>query len=44
MKVVVICCSCKDTDILFEDKEDPRPDDVQHDLCDDCRKRQFGEE
>lgn len=44
MKVIVVCCSCKDEDILFEDKRDERPDSIEHDLCDDCRKRQFGEE
>ena len=44
MKIVTVCCKCKATEDLFEYPHDPAPDQVDHDLCEECRIEVFGDD
>lgn len=41
--MISICVSCKTQDVIFEDPKDERKDEIEQDLCEDCRKDQFGD-
>jgi hypothetical protein len=43
MKVISLCVSCKAQEVLYEDPKDTRKDEIEKDLCEDCRHLQFGD-